>query len=352
MINKAGNNKGLNLAVDVMGGDNAPTAIVEGCALALKRKPNIKFLLFGDQVKINQLLTKFDKLKQNAEIIHTDEKISAHEKPAIALRKGRKSSMQLAITAVKEGKADAIISAGNTGALMAMSKLSLRTLDGIDRPAIATILPTMKKPCVFLDMGANASCDANNLLQFAIMGDAFAKVTLGLESPSIGLLNIGSEDLKGNEVIKVTQQILQEEASHLNYYGYVEGDDIAAGTTDIIVTDGFTGNIALKAIEGTAKMCKLLLKKSYQRSIIAFLGYLLSRYSLRHSFKQMDPKNYNGAMFLGLNGIAIKSHGNADKKSFANAIKVAVELCENNINEKIIEELKLATPMQNDNIEK
>ncbi len=339
--------RSLSIALDVMGGDNAPESVIEGANLALKKASNVKFLLFGNKTKILPLLEKLPNLKANSEIIHTKDKIAAEEKPSIAIRQGRNSSMKLAIDAVKDGRADAVISAGNTGALMAMSKLALRTLDGIDRPAIASIIPTVNGKSVFLDMGANATCDANNLMQFAIMGDAFAKVMLGIENPTIGLLNIGSEELKGNEVIRVAHQMLQEEASQLNYQGYVEGDDIIGGATDIIVTDGFTGNIALKAIEGTAKICKLFLKRSYQRSALSFIGYLLSRRSLKRIFNKLDPKSHNGAMFLGLNGIAIKSHGNADSKGFANAIKVTIDLCRNNINDKIIEEVRLSNAAQN-----
>ena len=247
--------------------------------------------------------------------------------------------MRMAIEAVKNGDADAIVSSGNTGALMALSKICFKTLDGIDRPAIASIVPTVAGGAsVLLDMGANSTCDANNILQFAVMGDAYARVILAKESPSLGLLNIGSEDMKGNDVVKLAHQLIQE-ADFLNYKGYVEGNDITSGKVDIIATDGFTGNIALKAIEGTAVMCKHYLKKGFRSSPLSFLGFIFSSLSLKKVFSNLDPRNYNGGMFIGLNGITIKSHGCSDARGFANAVKVARKLVMNKINDKIIEEI-------------
>ena len=329
------------LALDAMGGDNAPYSVIAGAALFAKNNVNVNFLLFGDQEKIKPIFAKFPILADRAVIEHTDEFISAEEKPSIAIRKSKKSSMRLAIEAVKNGKAHAVVSAGNTGALMALSKLILKTLDGIDRPAIGTIIPTKIGSSLLLDMGANSACGAENLVQFAVMGDAFAKAALNKEYPSIGLLNIGSEELKGHETVRVAHQIITDEYAHLNYHGYVEGDEIMTGVVDIIVTDGFTGNVALKAIEGTAKILKGFFKAAFNSSLLSKIGLVFSALSLKKVFQKIDPRNHNGAMFLGLNGISIKSHGNADKLGFANALKVAVNLVENKINQKIIVELKL-----------
>jgi len=345
--NKNNTAKTYKLALDAMGGDNSPYSVVAGANLFAEKNSNIFFIFFGDKEKLEPILNKHSKLKKCSEVVHTTEFISADEKPSTALRKSKNSSMRLAIEAVKNGKADAIVSAGNTGALMVMSKLILKTLDGIDRPAICTIIPTKKGSSLLLDMGANSACDAENLAQFAIMGDAFAKAALTVESPSIGLLNIGSEELKGHETVRVANQILGEEYTHLNYHGYVEGDDIMTGVVDVIVTDGFTGNIALKAIEGTAKILTGFFKEGFKASIFSRIGFLFSALSLKHVFKRIDPRNHNGAMFVGLNGISIKSHGNADKLGFANALKVAVNLIENKINDKIIEELRLTNNNNN-----
>ena len=338
---KSNNSQYYCLALDAMGGDNAPYSVIAGASLYLKKNPNVSFLLFGDKDIIMPIMKKYPNLKDSSNIIDTKDAISAEEKPSVALRKGKNSSMRLAIEAVQNGKADAIVSAGNTGALMVMSKLVFRSLEGIDRPAIASLLPTEKGSSVLLDMGANSACDAENLVQFAVMGDAFSKAALNNDSPTIGLLNIGSEELKGHETVRVAHQTISEEYTHLNYYGYVEGDDIMKGTVDVVVTDGFTGNVALKTIEGTAKMLVKLFKQGFKSSFASKIGLLLSALSLKKTCKKIDPRNHNGAMFLGLNGICIKSHGNADKIGFANAIKVAVNLIENKINQKIIEELRL-----------
>lgn len=338
----ARNPKRLTIALDVMGGDNAPSAVIEGADIVLKKDANLSFLLFGDQAQIESYLEKYPLVRERSLIVHTDEVVSAEEKPSKAIRSGKKTSMGLAIKSVKDKKADAVVSSGNTGALMALSKLTLRTLDGIYRPAITGIVPTIKGKSVMLDMGANAECDAKNLLQFALMGEAFARVVLEKENPTIGLLNIGSEELKGHDMIKEAQQLIQSKYKHLNYYGYIEGDDILKGTTDVVVTDGFTGNVSLKSIEGTAKMCKHYIKRGFASSLWAKIGLLFAGCSLKKVFGMLDPSNYNGAIFLGLNGISVKSHGNADAKGFANAIKIAVTLCREQINQKIIEEIRNA----------
>ena len=328
-----------------MGGDNAPASVLGGAEIALAKCSNISFQLYGDDAKIRPILDNMPALKAASYVFHTANVISADEKPSLALRKGKDSSMRLAINAVKDGIADAIVSAGNTGALMAMSKLALRPIPGIDRPAIASIFPTRKGRCVLLDLGANVDCNAENLVQFALMGDAFAKVLLNIASPKIGLLNVGSEDNKGSETVKAAAKELTDGDYAINYYGYIEGDDIAEGTVDVVVTDGFTGNIALKTAEGTARICADAIKKSFRSSPLAMLGGLLAKSALKKTFKFLDPRMHNGAMFLGLNGISVKSHGGTDAIGFANAICVAYELAEKDINKKIKEELSLNSDM-------
>ena len=326
-----------------MGGDRSPQIVIEGADLIAASNPNVHFLFFGDSTKINPIVNTCRNLQNRFELIHTDQYISSDEKPSIALRRGTKSSMRLAINAVKSGDADVIISAGNTGALMAMAKIVLRPLPSINRPAIVTSIPNKKqKATVFLDMGANVECSADVLLQFAIMGHAFAKIGLKIDNPTIGLLNIGSEDAKGHEEVKAAASLLKNSDLNDSFYGYVEGDDITKGTVDVVVTDGFTGNIALKTIEGTVKLVSGMVKEAFTRSIFSKIGYLFAASSITKSTKAIDPRMHNGAMLVGLNGVAVKSHGSTDAIGFANAIKVAVSLVENKINEQITHELKSA----------
>lgn len=333
--------KKITISLDVMGGDNAPGAVLRGAALAIEKHPNLHFLLYGNTKKIFPILDRFPALKAVSSTFHTDSMVASDEKPSVALRRGRDSSMRLAINAVKDGKADAVVSAGNTGALMAMAKLALRPIPGIDRPAITSIFPTRTGRCVLLDLGANVDCNSENLVQFALMGDAFAKVLLNIPSPKIGLLNVGSEDTKGSEIVKAAAEDLQEGGYSINFCGYVEGDDIAAGVVDVVVTDGFTGNVALKMAEGTANLCADTIKKAFRSSPLAMLGGLLARSAMKKTFKFLDPRLHNGAMFLGLNGIAVKSHGGTDAVGFANALQVTYELAFSDINKKIKEELSL-----------
>lgn len=327
------------ISLDVMGGDNAPYSVLAGANRYAKSNKEVKFLLFGDENLINSELAKYPHLSKVCDIINSPNVINSDERASVALRKGKKSSMRMAIDSVTNKKADAVISAGNTGALMAMSKLSMRTLPGIDRPAITSILPTIRGRSVMLDLGANIDCSVDNLVQFAVMGNAFAKVVLGLDNPTVGLLNVGSEEMKGSEIVRAAAEELREGDYPINFVGYIEGDDIAKGTVDVVVTDGFTGNIALKTAEGTAKICVDRIRSSFKRNPLAMLGGLLARWSLKKSFKNLDPRMHNGAMFLGLNGIAVKSHGSADEVSFANAISVAYKLAYRNINQQIISEL-------------
>lgn len=330
------------IAIDAMGGDHAPLAVIEGAELALKSLPKTKifFQLYGIEEKIAPLVAKSPLLQKHSEIIPCETVVSAEEKPSMAIRTGRHSSMQYAINAVKNKEAAAVVSAGNTGALMAMSKITLRTLPQISRPAIIAVMPTVKGDIVMLDLGANVECDAANLHEFAVMGEAFARIILGVEKPRIGLLNIGSEESKGKDSIKLAHSLLSEaNLPTMDFVGYIEANDIAEGVVDVVVTDGFSGNIALKAIEGTAKLFKHVLKKAFSSSWLAKIGYLLIASSLNKIYKAIDPRNYNGAMFIGLNGIVVKSHGGMDAKGIANAIKAAFELANAKINEQIASEL-------------
>ncbi len=342
----------LNISIDAMGGDCAPEMVVEGLDLARQRHPDAKFLVFGDEQRLAPLISKFPQLSNCCEVRHTDEVVTNEDKVATALRGKRNSSMRLAINAVKDGEAAGIVSAGNTGALMAMAKFVLKTLPGIDRPAIAAVLPTIKGQTVMLDLGANVDCSAENLVQFAVMGEVFARSILGLKKPSIGILNIGEEELKGNGAVQGASAVLQGIGLPVSFYGFVEGDDIGAGTVDVVVTDGFTGNIALKTAEGTAKMMGVLLKESLKSSFIGKIGGLLALPALKQFKAKFDPRRYNGAMFLGLNGICVKSHGGTDAFGFSNAIDVASDLISRDINNDIKADLKwLIAHSENSNSE-
>jgi glycerol-3-phosphate acyltransferase PlsX len=334
-----------------MGGDNAPDSVIAGAEMALIRHPGIRFLIFGNEGEILPLLKFRSALKAASEIVHTSHVILSEDKPSIAVRRGRQSSMWLAIEAVKEGRACAVVSAGNTGALMAISKLVLRTLPGVSRPAIAALFPTLRGECVMLDLGANVESDAQDLYRFAIMGDAFARAVLGLSRPRIGLLNVGSEDLKGRSEVKEACSLLKNSKLRLNFHGFIEGNDIAEGTVDVVVTDGFTGNIALKTAEGAARLIRTYLKDAFNSSPVAKVGGLLASGALKGVKDKLDDRKRNGAMFLGLAGIAVKSHGGADAYSFCNAVSVAVELVAHRINNRIMDEIgeiapasKLTTP--------
>ncbi len=336
---------GLPIALDAMGGDKAPNIVVKGARLAKRKHPELTFIFYGDEEKIAPLLQRDRFLKNASEIVHTDERVYSDEKPSSALRRKPRSSMRLAIEAVRDGKASGVVSAGNTGAFMAMSKMVLKTLPGILRPAIATTMPTNHKDVILLDLGANVSCDSRAYYQFAVMGDAYARAVLGSGNPRIGLLNIGSEEIKGHEDIQQAAQMLKEEPS-LNFIGFVEADEILTGEYDVIVTDGFTGNNVLKAIEGTASFFYRQLKLAIRRSLLGKMGYLLLRPALFAFKKRFDPRRYNGAMFLGLGGIAVKSHGGADSYAFSHAIREAYRLVNGNINQRIIEEFSVLSEVR------
>ena len=329
----------LTLSLDAMGGDNAPEMVVEGVAIARAKIPHVDFLLFGDERQLVPLLEEHPELKAFCQIRHTEDVVSNDEKAGVALRSGRNSSMRLAINAVADGEAAGVVSAGNTGALMAMAKFVLKTLPGIDRPAIAKNFPTLRGESLILDLGANVTCSADNLVQFAVMGEAYARKNFGIDKPSIGILNVGSEELKGHESVQQAFNVLQNIDLPIKFHGFVEGDDIAKGTVDVVVTDGFTGNIALKTAEGTAKMIGAFLKEALLSTTMSKIGALLAKPALDGLRKRFDPRLHNGAMFLGLNGICVKSHGGADGLGFANALEVAVDLVSDNLNDAIKEEM-------------
>ena len=328
------------IALDAMGGDNAPHAVIEGAALFLENFPACKvvFKIFGDSDKIRSLIEKSVRLSSVSEIIHTSVFVQADEKPSVAIRRGKHSSLQLAINAIKEREADAVVSAGNTGALMAMSTLTLRTLSGISRPAIIATLPTTKGQIAMLDLGANIEATEQNLYQFAVMGSAFAKIVLRIHNPKIGLLNIGSEEIKGKDSVKAAYHLIKN--GSMNFVGYIEGDQIGAGDVDVIVTDGFTGNVMLKTIEGYVKVYKYFVKKAFARNILSKLQYLLALTTFKYLGSSLDARRYNGAMLVGVNGIVVKSHGSMDEVGLCHAIKVAYDLAVEKINDKITAELQ------------
>jgi len=329
----------ITLALDAMGGDAAPRIVVAGADRALQHHPTVRFRLVGDEAQLEPLLREFPKLRACSEVHHTADVVADDARPTAALRQARRSSMGLAVDAVRAGDADAAVSAGNTGALMAMAKVLLRTLPGIDRPAIASIMPAAQRPVVMLDLGANAECDATNLVQFALMGVVFARTVLGVEEPTVALLNIGTEALKGDDVVKEAAQRLRDGELPIRFEGFVEGTGLMAGTVDVVVTDGFTGNVALKVAEGTARLIIDRFRDTLADSWAARLGVLLARRSLGRLKAKLDPQRYNGAMFLGLGGVVVKSHGSASAAGFANAIDVAVDLVEGRANARIGEEL-------------
>ncbi|MPZ11667.1 MAG: phosphate acyltransferase PlsX [Kiloniellaceae bacterium] len=333
--------KALTIALDAMGGDAAPKMVVRGASIALERFPEIRFLMFGQEREMAPLLKGKKALLAASELRHTEDVVSSDAKPSVALRGGRKSSMRLAIDAVHNGEADCVVSAGNTGALMAMAKFVLKTLPGINRPAIASFFPTLRGESVMLDLGANVLCDAENLIDFAVMGNAFARSVLGLQVPTYALLNVGSEEIKGHESLQEASAVLRASNLPGRFLGFVEGDDIGKGTADVIVTDGFTGNVALKTAEGTANLINEYLRHTFRTSLLAGLGYLLARPAMKKLRERVDPRGYNGAMFLGLNGIVVKSHGGTDALGFANAIGVAVDMHRHGIIEKIRSDLSL-----------
>jgi glycerol-3-phosphate acyltransferase PlsX len=327
----------VRIALDAMGGDHGPSVVVPGAELALAQRPDSTFILFGDRTKIEPLLASRPRLKEVCRLVHTDVAVRMDEKPSQALRSGRwKSSMWLAIDAVKKGEADVAVSAGNTGALMAMAKFNLRMLPGIERPAIAALWPTLKGSSIVLDLGASIGADAENLVDMAVMGSAMARVLFDLDRPSVGLLNIGAEEVKGLEPVREAGRILREDPPpHIDYIGFVEGDDIGKGKADVVVTEGFAGNIALKTAEGTARQFADYLKSAISQSLWSRIGYVLARPAFRMLREKMDPRRSNGGVFLGLNGVVIKSHGGTDPEGFAAAVDMGYNMVRHELLAKI-----------------
>jgi len=327
----------VRIALDAMGGDVGASVVIPGAAISLNRHPDTEFLLFGDRAKIGPELEKHPALKAASRVIHTDVAVGMDDKPSQALRRGRKtSSMWLAIEAVKKGEADVTVSAGNTGALMAMARFCLRTLPGIDRPAIAAVWPTARGDSIVLDLGATIGGDARHLVALAVMGSAMASVLFEKERPTVGLLNIGVEEIKGHEEIREAAELLRTlNLPQLEYIGFVEGDGIGKGAADVIVSEGFSGNIALKAAEGTARQINEFLRAALSRTWLTRIGYLFARNAFRELRDKLDPNKSNGGVLLGLNGVVVKSHGGISAEGFAYAVDVGYETVRNDLLTKI-----------------
>lgn len=333
----------ITVSVDVMGGDFGPEVAIPGLAKSLDRYPELRFQLYGIEEKCAPILDRFPKLKSASEFHHCDVAVRMDDKPSKALRQGRwRSSMWRSIEAVKNGEAHVCVSAGNTGALMAMARFCLRTMANIERPAIAAIWPTVRGESIVLDVGATVGADAQQLIDFSMMGAAMARALFEIDQPTVGLLNIGVEEIKGQEEVKEAGRILKvSELPGMDYRGFVEGDDLGKGTVDVVVTEGFSGNIALKAAEGTARQIGEYLRAAMNRTWLARLGYLLAKSAFDRLREKMDPNKVNGGVFLGLNGIVIKSHGGTDADGFAAAVDVAHDMARNNLISKIEDDLKL-----------
>jgi phosphate acyltransferase len=327
----------VRIALDAMGGDVGASVVIPGAAISLSRHADTEFLLFGDRARIDEQLARHPALKAASRVVHTDVAVSMEDKPSQALRRGRKtSSMWLAIDAVKKGEADVVVSAGNTGALMAMARFHLHTLPGIDRPAIAAVWPTIRGDSVVLDLGATIGGDARHLVALAVMGSAMARVLFNLDRPTVGLLNIGVEEIKGHEEIREAAELLRAmDLRELDYVGFVEGDGIGKGAADVIVTEGFSGNIALKAAEGTARQINEFLREALSRTWLSKLGYLFARGAFRALRDKLDPKKSNGGVLLGLRGVVVKSHGGTDADGFAYAVDWGYEMVRSDLLTKI-----------------
>ncbi len=342
----------VRVAIDAMGGDHGAAVMIGGAALASKRYPDARFVFFGREAEIAPLLAARPELARRSTLHHTDVAVKMTDKPSQALRSGRRtSSMWLAVEAVKTGEADVAVSAGNTGALMAMAKICLRTIAAVDRPAIAAIWPTLRGRSIVLDVGASIGADARTLVDLAVMGAAMARIVLDIERPTVGLLNVGTEEIKGIEEVKAASRLLREaDLPALDYRGFVEGDDIGAGTVDVVVTEGFSGNIALKAAEGTAKQIRTYIRTAFAGSLRAKLAYLLARDALDGLRAKMDVRNNNGGVFLGLNGIVIKSHGSMDEVGTAGAIGLGHAMVCNQLLRRINDTFAIAShaPMRSE----
>jgi phosphate acyltransferase len=331
----------VRIALDAMGGDHGASVVVAGAAISLERHPGTEFVMVGSQPALEPLLAERPALRAVTRVVHTDVAVRMDDKPSQALRHGRwKSSMWMTIDAVKRGDADVAISAGNTGALMAMARFHLRGMAGIDRPAIAALWPTLRGESIVLDVGASIGADAAHLVDLAVMGSAMARVLFDLERPTVGLLNIGVEEVKGLDEVRKAGAILREaKRADLDYVGFVEGDDIGKGTADVVVTEGFAGNIALKTAEGTAKQLGEYLRNVMSRTLSARIGYLFARKAFAALKEKMDPRKVNGGVFLGLNGLVIKSHGGADAEGFAAAVDLGYDMVHYKLRARISEML-------------
>ena len=336
---------GVRIALDAMGGDFGPSVVVPGAAIARDRRPDTSYLFFGDEKQIRPLVEQHPKLAAVSEIRHTDVVVKSDDKPSQAVRAGRRgSSMWLAIDAVKKGEADAAVSAGNTGALMAMSKICLHMLPGIERPALAAIWPTLRGESIVLDVGATIGADAEHLFDLAIMGSAMARIFFDIDRPTVGLLNVGTEEIKGLEEVKAASRRLREaNIPSIDYRGFVEGDDLGKGTVDVVVTEGFTGNIALKTAEGTAKQIAQYMRDAFKSSMMSKIGALLARGAFQTLKQKIDPRRVNGGLFLGLDGVIIKSHGGMDAVGFAGAIEVGYDMARHKLLDKIRETILLSS---------
>ena len=336
---------GVRIALDAMGGDFGPSVVVPGAAIARDRRPDTSYLFFGDEKQIRPLVEQHPKLAAVSEIRHTDVVVKSDDKPSQAVRAGRRgSSMWLAIEAVKKGEADAAVSAGNTGALMALSKICLHMLPGIERPALAAIWPTLRGESIVLDVGATIGADAEHLFDLAIMGSAMARIFFDIDRPTVGLLNVGTEEIKGLEEVKAASRRLREaNIPSIDYRGFVEGDDLGKGTVDVVVTEGFTGNIALKTAEGTAKQIAQYMRDAFRSSLLSKIGALLARGAFQALKQKIDPRRVNGGLFLGLDGVIIKSHGSMDSVGFAGAIEVGYDMARHKLLDKIRETITLSS---------
>ena len=333
----------FNLAVDAMGGDGAPEIVVEGLELTATRHPRARVLLVGDEARLRSLLRHSKHASAICTVRHAASAITNETKPTAALRM-RDCSMRLAMDAVAAGEAQGVVSAGNSGAMLALAKIVVKTLPGIDRPALAALSPSSRGDVVMLDLGANIVCDWRNLVEFAMMGEVFARTVLGLPAPSIGLLNVGAEEMKGGDRLRQAAEVLRRSPLASQFHGFVEGHDITAGTTDVVVTDGFTGNVALKTGEGAMRLVGDLLKQVFSASAVSRLGYVLARPGLERMREWLDPRRYNGAVLLGLGGVVVKSHGGTDAEGFAHAVDVAMDMVTHRFNDRIREGLQWIGP--------
>lgn len=334
----------ITISLDAMGGDAGPGMVIPGAAVALKRRPDLSFILYGQESEVKPLLDRYPEVAQRSRFVHCEVAVRMDDKPSQALRVGRwKSSMWRSIQAVRDGEAAIAVSAGNTGALMAMSKFCLKTLPGIERPAIAAMWPTLRGESIVLDVGATIGSDAKMLVQFAVMGAAMARALFGLDRPTVGLLNIGAEEVKGVEEVREAGAILRElDHPNFHYHGFVEGDDLGKGTVDVVVTEGFAGNIALKTAEGTARQISEYLRAAMSRTLAAKIGYFFARSAFQRLREKMDPRKVNGGLFLGLNGLVVKSHGGTDAEGFASAVELGRDMVLGDLTRQIAADLRLS----------